>query len=650
MCKVVAQSCISTSSLTADRQSQSHRRFLNQKREIWNKGIKQDVEEHTLEKTLELSTSILSSMDLDTIIRKVVDSVTDEFGFEACDVFILDEEHDNFVLRGTKGYPSTLEDRVAGLALARDYVLGNLKDAKKLGKLAFLFMADDKTEAGDYYGVLHPERVGRKRVHPDDWSELDVLYVTFEDGEGQMVGFIEPDGPRDGKIPGPSLVKNLETFAELVSIAVTNAKLVSALNRTVKLFRALLDTTVAMQAPSDLPETLKTIADKLGELVPFDEVSFYLVDWSKNLLKPVYAQGEYADEVLADTGPISGLAGDIAKTGEIEIVEDSVADPRVEDIPGLEEVEVRQTIMAIPLKGKGGTVEGILELYRDKSRQFTDVESAVAEPFALHAAMALENAKLRDELKLNLEAAQKAFEEMKDLDRMKDSLVDTISHELRTPLTMLLGYLEMLSSGMYGDVTPKMNEKFNNMLEQVKRINNLVSTMLEMSRLQDKTLKLDFGKVNLAMVAREVLNELDHDMKEKGHTVTVLFGNDLPVVEADRMRMHDVLQNMINNAIKYTDPGGKIVIGADILNGRVHLWVKDNGVGISAEEQPKLFDRFFLADAGLTRGDNRVGIGLYTSREIVRRHGGEMWFESKKGEGSTFHVAVPFKPVTTKNP
>jgi signal transduction histidine kinase len=606
-------------------------------------GIKPVVEEDRLEKTLAISASILSSMDIDIIIRKVVDSVTDEFGFEACDVFILDEEHDNFAVRATKGYPQPLSERISGLALSRQSVERNLDESKKLGKFTYIYKADPETAAADYYGILHPERVGDKRVHPDDWHELDVLYVLFEDGDGQVLGFMEPDGPRSRKVPGPQLVKNLETFAELVSIAVTNAKLVGALNRTVKLFRALLDTTVAMQTPSDLPDTLKTIGEKLNQLVPFDEVSVYLVDWNKNLLKPIYAQGPCSDEVMSDTGPISGLAGDVARTGKITIVEDSVEDPRVEDIPGLEDLEVRQTIMAIPLKGKSGTVEGVLELYRDKNRKFTDAECAVAEPFASHAAMALENAKLRDEQAQNLEIAQKSYEEMKDLDRMKDSLVDTISHELRTPLTMLLGYLEMLSSGMYGDVTPKMNEKFNNMLEQVKRINVLVATMLEMSRLQNKTLKLDFGKINLAMVTREILSEIEPDIKEKRHTVSVLFGNDLPIVEADRLRMHDVIENMISNAIKYTDPGGKIVIGADILEGRVHIWVKDNGVGISDEEQPKLFDRFFLADAGLTRGDNRVGIGLYTSREVVKRHGGEMWFESKKGVGSTFHMAVPFK-------
>jgi two-component system phosphate regulon sensor histidine kinase PhoR len=291
-------------------------------------------------------------------------------------------------------------------------------------------------------------------------------------------------------------------------------------------------------------------------------------------------------------------------------------------------------------------VEGVLELYRDKSRKFTGVEYAVVEPFAAHAAIALENARLRDELKLNFEQVQKAYQDVKDLDKMKDSLVDTISHELRTPLTTILGYLEMASAGMYGEVNPKMKEKFNSILEQVNRINGLTSAMLEMSRLQNKTLSLDFEPVNIAMVTKEVVDDLSREIKSKNHTVTVLFGAELPMVQADRLRAHDVIENLVSNAVKYTDPGGKITIGADILGGKVHLWVKDNGVGISEEDHDKLFDRFFLADASLIRADGRVGIGLYTSREIVKRHGGEIWFESKKGAGSTFHLTLPLKKMT----
>ena len=601
------------------------------------------MEDAELHRTLEISTSILATRDVDALLRKIVDSVTDEFGFEACDAFVLDEENDNYALRATKGYTQPVSDRLSGLSLSKERVQNHLSESKKLGKYTYLFMASEDTTDAEYYGVLHPEKVSEKRAQPDDWHELDVLYVLFEDPDGRIVGFMEPDGPRPRKIPNARLIKNLEMFAELVSVAVANAKLVFALNRTVKLFRALLDTSVAMQAPTGIEDTLSTIADKLNALVPFDEVSFYQVDWAKNLMKPIYARGAFSDEVMADVGPISGLAGEVAKKGQVDIVEDSTDDKRVEDIPGIEDIEIRQTIMAIPLKGKSGVVEGVLELYRDKSKKFTQIEWAVVEPFAAHAAIALENAKMRDELKKNLDVAQRSYEEMKDLDAMKDSLVDTISHELRTPLTTILGYLEMLSSGMYGDVTPKMNKKFENMLEQVKRINLLVSTMLEMSRLQKKTLTLDFENVNIAMITREVLEELEPQIREKNHSMSVLFGSELPLVQADRLRIHDVVENMISNAIKYTDPGGKIVIGSDILNGKVHLWVRDNGVGISDEEQPKLFDRFFLADAGLTRGDGRVGIGLYTSREVVKRHGGEMWFNSKKGAGSTFHIALPFK-------
>lgn len=595
-----------------------------------------------LAKTLELATAIMEMRDVDSILRVVVDHVTDDFGFEACDAFLLDEERDNYVLKATKGFPDSLSRRVQGLAKSKESVKEDLASAERLGELTYLFKAQPDTNHTEYYSLLHPDRAKLPRENPDDWHELDVLYVLFRDSDGRILGFLEPDGPRDGKLPSKAVVANLELFARLVSIAITNAWLVSALNRTVKLFRALIDTTVAMQQPTDLKETLKVIADRLQDLVPFDEISIYLVDWDKNLLVPVYATGPYAEQVMADIGPISGLAGEVARMGRTEIVEDSIADPRVEDIPGIEELETPQTMMAVPLKGKAG-VEGVLELYRDKSRKFTNVEVAVVEPFAAHAAIAIENARLRDELRQNLESVQKAYEEMKELDKMKDILADTISHELRTPLTTIMGYLEMASAGMYGEVTPKMQEKFNSMLEQVNRINSLVATMLEMSRLQKKTLELEYGPVNLAMVAREVVAELDKQIKAKNHTVTILFGNELPVVQADRLRMHDVLENLVSNAIKYTNPGGKITIGADILSGKVHMWVRDTGIGIADEDKERLFDRFFLADAGLTREDGRVGIGLYTSREIVRRHGGEMWFESKKGQGSTFHFTVPLR-------
>jgi signal transduction histidine kinase len=602
------------------------------------------VYEDKLDKTLELTTSIMAMRDLDTLLKKIADGITDDFGFEQNDLFLLNEEKDAFVLKVTKGYPIALSGRVEGLAKSVKAFKEDVAEAERLGRFTYLFKADPSTNGRDYYGLLHPERAKLPRQNPDDWHELDVLYVTFEDSEGNIIGFMEPDGPRSGKLPSKALVTNLEIFASLASIAVANAELLSALERTVKGYKAMLDSTASLQEPGDLKTTLKTIADNMIEFVPYDELSIYKVDWTKSLLIPLYAVGTYKDEVMADIGGLTGLAGEVAKSGKVEIVTDSIADERVEDIPGIEDLDVPQTMMAIPLKGKLG-VEGVLELYRDKTKQFTQMEWTLAEPFAAHAAIAIENAKLREELKGNFESVQRAYDEVTDLDKMKDNLVDTISHEMRTPLTTVLGYLEMASVGMYGDVPPKMKAKFDTMLESVKRINQLVSAMLELSRLEKRTLKLDFEPVNVAMVTREVLKEVERDVTAKKHKVTVLFGNDLPVVEADRLRIHDVIENMVSNAIKYTNPGGTITIGADILGGKMHLWVKDNGIGIPPEDQDKIFDRFFLAEAGLTREDGRLGVGLHISREIIRRHGGDMWFESAKGVGSTFHLAIPMKRV-----
>lgn len=604
--------------------------------------LDENVNEEQLNRSLELATSLMRYQDVDRILDSIITIITEDFGFEACDAFLLDEEKDNFVLRATRGFPLAVADKVYGMAKSRSLVNEDLSNSKKIGEFTYLWKAEPDTNGTQYYSLLHPERASLPREDPDSWHELDVLYVTFQDANGNIVGFLEPDGPKDGRLPDESLVKSLELFASLASVAMTNARLVGALNRTVKLFRTMLDVTVAMQQPIELKDTLRVIADKLNELVPFDEVSVYLVDWERSLLVPLYATGPYADEVMADIGPMNGLAGIVARNGKVEVVEDSVADPRVEDIPGLEGIEVGQTMMAIPLKGKHG-VEGVLELYRDKDRQFSPVEVTIAEPFAAHAAMALENARLREELKQNLNAVQKAYDDMKDLDAMKDSLVDTISHELRTPLTTILGYIEMASAGMYGDVTPKMQEKFKAVVEQAKRINTLVSAMLEMSRMEKKSFQLDFDNVNLAMVTHEVVEDLNPEIRAKHHTITILFGNELPIVQADRARIHDVIENLLSNAVKYTDEGGQVTVGADILGGKVHLWVKDTGVGIAEEDHDRLFDRFYLADAGLTRADGRVGIGLYTSREIVKKHGGEIWFESRKGAGSTFHFALPLR-------
>ncbi|MCJ7488569.1 MAG: GAF domain-containing sensor histidine kinase [Thermoplasmata archaeon] len=601
------------------------------------------MQDDSLEKALSVTTEMMTTRDIGHLFAQIVDIITSSFGFEGCDAFLLDKKTNEFRLVDTRGYAAEKSDEVLGIRTPKGNVVRDVGNSERLGRFTYLHKSGPGEDISAYYGLMHPERATLPREHEDDWHELDVLYVTFEDQDGNLIGFLEPDSPVDGKHPSKSLILNLEVFASLASIAVANAELVDELNKTIRKYRILADATAALQRPVDLNETLRMLTESMNEIVPFDEITVYLVEWERSIMIPAFATGPYHEEIMADIGPISGLAGEVARTGKGEIIENSLKDQRVEDIPNLQidADEVEQTMMCIPLMSKDGEVAGVINIYRKMAQQFTQQEYDIAEPFATHTAVAMENFKLRDELRDNFESVRKAYEEMKTLDKAKDNLVNTISHELRTPLTTILGYLEMASEGLYGEITPKLREKFSTMLSSINRINTLVSKMLEMSRLQNKTVDLDMAQVNLAMVTREVLDGLKGEIHARKHRVRVLFGNELPMVMADRLRMHDVLETLIDNAIRYTREGGSITVGADILAGKVHIWVRDTGIGISDEEKGKIFDKFFLADAGLTREDGRVGIGLFVSREIVRKHEGEMWLETKKGVGSTFHFTVP---------
>jgi len=603
------------------------------------------VDQQKIDKSLETITSIITVKDPETVLKKVAAEVAGSFGFEDCDAFLYDEKKKAYVLKHAEGYPREVEERIAGLTRGADELRKILAEAERLGRFTYLIKARPGQTSNGYYGLRRPEKANLPRLHEDDWHELDVLFVTFEDGAGNIVGYIEPDVPKSGKLPTQTTITNLEIFASLASVALENARLVSTLESMVKNYKALLDSTAALQEPSDLKSTIESIAKTLEAIVPFDEMSVYLVDWERNLLVPVYATGDHTDEVMTDIGPLTGIAGIVARTGKMEVVEDTRQDQRLEPIPGLEDEDMSETMLAVPLTGTS-QVEGVLELFRGKSNQFTTSEWELVGPFAAHAAIAIENAKLRDQLKKDFESVRKSYQEMKALDEMKDSLVDTVSHEMRTPLMTVVGYLEMAEAGLYGEIPTKLQEKFSTILGSVRRINLLVEKMLEMSRVEKGDIHLDFDDVNIAMVTREILSELDGEIRAKGHRVKALFGNELPVVTADRLRMHDVIENFISNAVKYTEPGGTITVGADILGGKMHFWVRDTGIGIAEEDKSKIFDRFFVAGAGLVRADDRIGIGLYVSREIVRNHGGDMWFESERGAGSTFHFTVPMsQPV-----
>jgi signal transduction histidine kinase len=220
--------------------------------------------------------------------------------------------------------------------------------------------------------------------------------------------------------------------------------------------------------------------------------------------------------------------------------------------------------------------------------------------------------------------------------------IDVVSHELRTPLTVMRGYVDLLQSECAGGGDPKLSQKLNVIKTNTDKLYGLVESMLDVSRLEKGTLQIHPEPVKIDAILQEVVGARTADANEKRQTITLEIEGELPLIKADRRRMKDVFNHVIDNAVKYTQEEGRVKVGARDEGRTIHVWVKDNGIGIPLENLGKIFDRFYIvASDDLSHQVDRIGLSLPISRGIVEAHGGRIWVESQVGKGSVFHVNLP---------
>jgi len=250
--------------------------------------------------------------------------------------------------------------------------------------------------------------------------------------------------------------------------------------------------------------------------------------------------------------------------------------------------------------------------------------------------------RLESQLERSYEKLTQTYQELERVDRMKSQFIDVVSHELRTPLTVMRGYVDLVES----DYSPKLDAKFGQKLKIIKtntdKLYALVESMLDVSRLEKGTLEVRPEPVKLDTILEEIVEGRTKDAEQKKQTMTLTVDGQMPIMMLDRRRIRDVFNNLIDNAVKYTEEGGKVQVGARDEGKIVHIWVKDNGVGIPLENLGKIFDRFYIvAKDDLAHQVDRIGLSLPISKGIVEAHGGRLWVESQVGRGSVFHVDLP---------
>ncbi len=235
--------------------------------------------------------------------------------------------------------------------------------------------------------------------------------------------------------------------------------------------------------------------------------------------------------------------------------------------------------------------------------------------------------------------------EMRNLQMMRQEFLGNVSHELRTPLTTIKAIVETLQDGAIADkeVAYDFLNKVNN---EVDGMTQMVMELIELSRIETGTLKLKLEPVNLNAITQDVFQRLSPLAERQGVTLVNNTTENIPTIMADGARIQQVIGNIIHNGIKFTPSGGKVTTQITVDPDKVLFTVSDTGIGISRQDLPHVFERFFKADK--SRSSTGTGIGLAIAKHIVNAHGGRVWVQSEEGKGSTFGFSLPF-PTTLSN-
>ena len=304
----------------------------------------------------------------------------------------------------------------------------------------------------------------------------------------------------------------------------------------------------------------------------------------------------------------------------------------VADQQAVEELDME---LLIPLKSKGQLTGGLIVGPKLADGNYSRGDINLLRTVANQTATAIENARLYSEEAVRLV-------ELEELEKLKQTLLLTVSHELKTPLTAIKAGTEMLELQENASVSSAKGRLLRSINRGVERLERLVDESLDYARMQDANLELELELTDLAELYEETITLLTPAARAKRQTLELDLPEYIPSLEIDRRRCERVLLNLVSNATRYTQPGGKITVGVNVETDYVITSVVDSGQGVSDADRDKIFNVYYRTSNGDGKGAGASsGIGLAIAKYLVELHGGKIWVNSVLGEGSSFHFSLP---------
>ncbi|MFN8376952.1 MAG: GAF domain-containing sensor histidine kinase, partial [Anaerolineae bacterium] len=342
--------------------------------------------------------------------------------------------------------------------------------------------------------------------------------------------------------------------------------------------------------------------------------------------------GSTSQALLGKPVPMEGsVAGMIMRERKPVIINDATNDPRIYQRSGQEIQFVTKALLGVPMTSKDKPI-GVLEVLNKRRLPWTEEDRHHMTVLASQAAVAIEAAQM-------VMALQKANEELNELDKLKNDFIAIASHELRTPLGVIMGYASFLQDTEDDEI----NDHAGKVLQSALQLRSIIEGMTNLRYLKQKTSELSREPVSLSKLMRDVGREANAQAATKGHQFDMVMPPDDVMVYVDASRMRMALNNLLNNAMRFTPDKGIVRIEGQ-SNGKdeAQVIISDNGIGLTEEQMKRIFDEFYQVEDHMIRKHGGLGIGLSIAKAVIDAHGGRIWATSPGlNQGATFYLTVP---------
>lgn len=398
-----------------------------------------------------------------------------------------------------------------------------------------------------------------------------------------------------------------------------------------KLLFRLVELSVTLNSTLDLEDLLQLITSTATELLECEAASILLYDDRNPRLYFAAATGSDPAQLSEIPVPIdNSIAGTIFRTNQPMIINQVQDDPRHYQIVSDHLKISIKSLLGVPMPIKDRVV-GVLEAINKRDGDFNETDVIILSVIAAHAAIAINNARL-------LRTTQKALEKVRETNQIKSNFLSIASHELRTPLGIIIGYATFLQEESKGILSDHANQVLN----AASQMRALLDQMSNLTLLQSDEMEMKPAKISVQDVLNFAIDEVKYIASRRDLKLVYAFQEAPIFVNVDPEKTILAFVNLLNNAVRFSNDGGEIVIGAVRENGEVLAWVQDKGRGIPVDKLRKIFEEFYQIEPPNTRSYGGLGIGLSIAQGLIEAQGGKIWAESEGlGKGATLKVLLP---------